>query len=69
MDELEIEIIRMQDESPFKRDGSIERVKRVDFFIGKFGPFTERFPAAEFSADALNARTAKLRDELRALAR
>jgi hypothetical protein len=34
----------IQDEVLPTREGTVERFKRVDFFIGKHGPFTERIP-------------------------
>lgn len=39
------DIISIRDDARPLRDGTIERSKVIGFYLGKFGPFTERFPA------------------------
>lgn len=65
MEDLKYEMLRMADESPIQRDGSVRHVKRVDFMIGKFGPFSERYDKDTFTALEHNARVEKLRSEIR----
>jgi hypothetical protein len=56
-DELKPEIIRVTDTTIFERNGrDTVRVSRVEFMLGKHGPFTEDFKAGEFTETELRRR-------------
>ena len=55
----DIRITGTAEESRYDLDGHATREIRVEFFVGKFGPFAERFPKPEFTRDA---RDQKLND-------
>jgi hypothetical protein len=65
-DDLTITYSDIRDWTPVDRDGTVRREKRVVFYIGKFGPFTEYFPAAGFSMNDV-AQRRSARAQLRAL--
>lgn len=67
--DLTVEIVRMRDENPYQRDGTILHQKAVDFFIGKFGPFTERFDRDTFSDAVVQERIGALKRTLETLHR
>ncbi|HKV99984.1 MAG TPA: hypothetical protein VJN96_09170 [Vicinamibacterales bacterium] len=51
----------IRDEAIPQKDGTVLRVKRYTFDLGKFGPFTERIPLDDPNPTAtLNARIATL---------
>ena len=68
-EDLTVEYDRITDEQRPQADGSVKNFKRVEFRIGKFGPFVERIPAEEDFAPAVRARVDKLRGELLTLPR
>lgn len=68
-DDLTQQITSVSDETTFDRSGQPVMNKRVTFYLGKHGPFTERFPAAEFSATAVQQRIDALRQQLQLLNR
>lgn len=40
----------------FIRGGGTEKITRVVFYVGKFGPFTEEFKVGEDDGNAIQAR-------------
>jgi len=51
----------IRDEAIPQKDGTVLRVKRYTFDLGKYGPFTERIPLDDPDPTAtLNARIAAL---------
>lgn len=67
MDDLRIEYGSIRDESNLTRTGEVIREKICTFWIGKHGPFVERFPAADFTQAKLAERVEALRTTLRTL--
>lgn len=65
--DLSAEITEIRDWSDVDRAGVVTLSKRVTFYVGKFGPFVERFPTEGFSIAVVNARVEQLRAELRGL--
>jgi hypothetical protein len=63
----DIQVIRQAQDAAMDRDGSTTRFIRVDFYVGKHGPFTEKFPRDNFTAqvrdDKLNAFGREVRTE------
>jgi len=59
--ELPVEDVRMSDTITPLRDGTMREEKVVEFYLGKYGPFRERFPAAEFDDLQFQQRVDKLR--------
>jgi hypothetical protein len=47
----EIEYTSIRDDVTFTRSGEPVRQKRVEFYIGKHGPFVERFDSNATAAD------------------
>jgi hypothetical protein len=66
---LEVEDLIVRDESRLTRDGGVVQEKVARFWLGKHGPFVERFPAAEWSDQAFRDRVLKLRQQLDAISR
>ena len=67
MDDLPISYTGIRDESNLTREGTVVHEKIVSFFIGKFGPFHERFPRDGFDMQTVAARVEALRLTLRTL--
>ena len=67
MVDLTLEVTKVGDESRYARDGSIIPEIRVTFFLGRFGPFIERFDKATFSDSAVRTRADALALTLRNL--
>jgi hypothetical protein len=66
-DEFAIRYGRIQEENQIAFDGSVTAVKVVRFWIGKHGPFVERFTAEQFTPDELRGRAEALRRTLQNL--
>jgi hypothetical protein len=65
--DLLFELIDMRDEQTVERDGrTVVHQKVVRFYLGKFGPFTERFPATVTSAE-IQGRVEAVRTTIRGL--
>ena len=65
--DLLFELIDMRDEQTVERDGrTVVNRKVVRFYLGKFGPFTERF-AADASAGDIQVRVEAVRTTIRGL--
>ena len=59
--DLPVQDVRIRDASVPGRDGTVQEYKLVEFYLGKFGPFRERFDAATYDDLAFQARVDKLR--------
>jgi len=65
--DLPFELIEMRDEHTVERDGRTDvHRKVVRFYLGKFGPFTERFPPDVTAAD-IQVRVEAVRTTIRGL--
>lgn len=64
MADLTPKITDMRDFPVPQRDGTVLQQKRVQFFIGTFGPFIEYFPSEGFSMLTVNMRIDALKREL-----
>lgn len=68
-DDLPVTYTRLTEDSVFQPDRSIAKMKLAEFYLGKYGPFTERVPDdPNFSAE-LASRIERLRASLRTLPR
>lgn len=56
MSDFPFRLIALRDQPRYDLDGSVVAEKVAIFYLGKFGPFTETFPAATFTDDAFRAR-------------
>lgn len=63
MDErdLPFELAKLAEDQTINRDNTVSRWKRAEFYLGKYGPFVERFTPEEFSDQALKDRADTLR--------
>lgn len=43
----DVEILKQVEDVRYGRDGTPERFIRVEFMVGKHGPFVERFPKVD----------------------
>jgi len=59
--DLPVEDVRMSDTITPLRDGTMRAETLVEFYLGKFGPFRERFDAATFDDLQFQQRVEKLR--------
>jgi hypothetical protein len=61
----DIDIITSVEDTRYQRDGTRTAIIRVEFMVGKHGPFTERFPKDSYSAfvrdDKLNGFAREVR--------
>lgn len=65
--DLTVEYVDIRDAAEPQRDGrTIDHFKRYTFFLGKFGPFTERVPL-DAPAGEIDRRIAALRATLATL--
>lgn len=62
--DLTVEFQSISDEARPTRSGTIERNKKYTFYLGRFGPFTERVPLDGFDANAITQRIAALKVHL-----
>ena len=67
MVELPVEYTDIRDSQELLRDGSSKTYKRVTFYLGKFGPFVERFDLEGFSMTEVQTRVEALRQQLQAM--
>jgi hypothetical protein len=65
--DLTLNLKNFSDESLVQQDGSVQKFKRYDFYLGKFGPFTERVPLEGFNDALITARVNALKQHLLAL--
>jgi hypothetical protein len=52
----QIEITSVSNSAESKRDGTYAKVLIYEFYVGKLGPFREKFYTNEQHADAINRR-------------
>lgn len=64
MADYPLELTKVVDETVPQRDGSYTRFKTYTFYLGKYGPFTERVPATDFDDAEFSRRVEKLRSHL-----
>lgn len=69
MVDLSLQLTDVRDYPMPQRDNTILEQKRVTFYLGKFGPFYEYFPIADFTEGAILGRVAMIRQQLEALHR
>jgi len=62
--ELTVNIKNFSDESLVQQDGSVQKFKRYDFYLGKFGPFVERVPLEGFNDTIIQTRINALKQHL-----
>ena len=62
--DLTVNYKNVADESLVQQDGTVKKFKRYDFFIGKFGPFVERFELESFNEGQVAARVSELKRHL-----
>jgi hypothetical protein len=60
-------LINVKDDVIFKVDNTTEAIKVVTFRLGKTGPYTERMTREEYLSGELNARVARLQQQLHTL--
>lgn len=60
----DLEVISDTTETRFNRDGTTRRVRVLRFFLGKFGPYSEEFPADTFDASQFTTAVEKIRQQL-----
>jgi len=63
-EDLTVHFKNLFDESRVTREGGIENYKRADFYIGKYGPYTELIPLDKFSDAELALRVNKIKATL-----
>jgi len=64
--DLTLELTKVIDEVTPKRDGTFLRSKTYTFYLGRFGPFTEKVPTdPTFDETEIGRRVEKLRQHLR----
>jgi hypothetical protein len=63
--EFPIEWVSQKDDVTPKRDGTMERTRVYTFYLGKFGPFTEKIPRENEQETELRDRVERLRAALR----
>ena len=61
------EYIDIRDEQTPQRDGSVLKQKRITFYLGKYGPFIERFDLDSFDMSQVPARIQALQQQVRGL--
>jgi topoisomerase IA-like protein len=62
--DLPVDYKNIADESLVQRDGTVKKFKRFDFYLGKFGPFVERFELETFTDAQLAARIVSLKSTI-----
>lgn len=69
MPDWKIEYTDIRDFSLPQRDNTVLTQKRVMAYIGKFGPFVEYFPAADFNMATVGNRFEALKREIEGMHR
>jgi hypothetical protein len=67
--ELPLELAKMYDETTPQRDGTYKRVKVYVFYVGRFGPYTERVASEGFDELEFGRRVEAIRSHLRTVQR
>lgn len=61
----DIKITKQVEDSRYGQDGARTAFIRVEFFVGKHGPFVERFEKDAFTADARDLKLTTFAREVR----
>lgn len=63
--DADVKVTKQVEDRRYEQDGTSNAFIRVEFFVGKHGPFVERFPKETYTADArdekLNGFAAQVR--------
>jgi hypothetical protein len=62
-----VRVVRVLEETVIGPDGKLEQVIRISFMVGPHGPFTERFPKADFDPQAARRRLDEVAAQLAAI--
>jgi len=65
--DVEVRYLKAQHGSEYLPDGSPEKYTQYTFFLGKHGPFVERFPRDAPQPSSVNMRIVQLQNELRGI--
>jgi hypothetical protein len=61
----DVKVTKTVEDSKYERDGSRTSIIRIEFFVGKHGPFVERFVKDDYTSqlrdDKLNAWAEQVR--------
>lgn len=63
--EPDIRILRQIEDARFDQDGTTKHIIRVDFTVGKHGPFTEYFPRETFTGQMRDDKLTAFAREVR----
>lgn len=61
----DINVTKQVEDARYAQDGTRAQFIRVEFFVGKHGPFVERFAKDDYSADARDAKLCAFADQVR----
>jgi hypothetical protein len=61
----DVKITKQVEDSRYALDGSRAAFIRVEFYVGKHGPFVERFDKETFTADTRDAKLCAFADQIR----
>jgi hypothetical protein len=61
----DVKINRITQDAKMNNDGTAVTQIRVDFSVGKHGPFSERFPKETYSAAARDEKLTQFANEVR----
>jgi len=67
MDDLTLNYLKVKDQAIPQPDGTVLRVKRYAFFLGKHGPFTEDIPVDKDQQTELRTRVTAQRQLIQAI--
>lgn len=62
--ELTLDVVSARDDATPARDGTVSRFKRVEFYLGKYGPFVERLTDEQYHSGEFDRRVRQLRATL-----
>jgi hypothetical protein len=63
--DTDIKIIRQIEDARFDQDGTTHNIIRVEFTVGKHGPFVERFDRVTFTAQGRDDKLSAFAREVR----
>lgn len=64
MPDLPFQLIKLRDTFDYDIAGAVVAKREYTFYLGKYGPFTEKVPRENFDENAIHAIVAKLRAHL-----
>lgn len=62
--DLTLDLVSMRDDATPQRDQTVLRQKRIEFYLGKFGPFVERMTDEQYHGGEFDRRVRQLRATL-----